>query len=166
VSASPIRAEPEGGVPSRTGTTDGIAEPAAPRRTPSRGPRDAPVEDADALMARADQARLGGRPAEAASLLERAMAREGDPAAGVAAFTLGRLELDVLSRPARAASAFTRALALPLPPRLREDAAARLVEAHVAAGDREAARAAAAEYLARYPEGRHAARVRSSAGNE
>lgn len=166
VSASTVRAEPEGGgVPSRRGATDGIDEPAAPsRRTPPRGPSDAPVEDADALMARADQARLGGRPSEAASLLEQAMAREGDPAAGVAAFTLGRLELDVLSRPARAASAFTRALALPLPPRLREDAAARRVEAHAAAGDLDAARAAAAEYLARYPEGRHAARVQSSAG--
>ena len=177
LSASPISAEPEGGgVPSRRGATDGIAEPAAPpvpaeepavpRRAQPRGPSasDAPGEDANALMARAAQARLGGRPSEAASLLEQAMAREGDPAAGVAAFTLGRLELDVLSRPDRAASAFTRALALPLPPRLREDAAARRVEAHAAAGDPDAARAAAAEYLARYPEGRHAARVRSSAG--
>lgn len=146
--------------------------PRAPRARAARPLEEAPVEegapaeDADALMARADQARLGGRPEEAARLLEEAMARAGDPAAGVAAFTLGRLELDVLSRPARAASAFTRALALPLPPRLREDAAARRVDAHAAAGDRDAARAAAAEYLARYPEGRHAARVRSAAGGD
>ncbi|MCZ7686579.1 MAG: hypothetical protein M5U28_50660 [Sandaracinaceae bacterium] len=73
------------------------------------------------------------------------------------------MELDVLSRPERAARAFSRALALRLPPRLREDARARLVEAHARAGDREAARRAAEAYLAEHPSGRHTERVRALA---
>lgn len=111
-------------------------------------------------MAAADEARREGRDQEAAAILERASALRGDPAAGLAAFTLGRLELDALRRPARAARAFSLALDLRLPPRLREDAAARLVEAHVAAGDTRAAAAAADAYLRDYPNGRHLERVR------
>ncbi len=133
----------------------------APRR--SREPAAARSEDAEALMAQADEARRAGRAEEAASLLERAMAREDDASAGVAAFTLGRMELDVLSRPERAARAFSRALTLRLPPRLREDARARLVEAHARAGDREAARRAAEAYRAEHPSGRHTERVRALA---
>jgi outer membrane protein assembly factor BamD (BamD/ComL family) len=88
------------------------------------------------------------------------MARNGDPAAGVAAFTLGRLELDVLHRPERAVRAFARALDTTLPARLREDAAARLVDAYVRAGDTASAQRAAENYLREYPEGRHADTVR------
>lgn len=119
-----------------------------------------PVESVDALMARADEARRAGRNDEAVALLERAMA-EDDPSAGVAAFTLGRLELDALDRPDRAVRAFSRALSLSLPPRLREDARARIVTAHQRAGDDAAARRAAEAYLAEHPSGRHAARVRA-----
>jgi len=124
----------------------------------------APLVSAEQAMAVADEARREGREREAASILERASQLRGDPAAGLAAFTLGRLELDRLNRPARAARAFSRALDLSLPPRLREDAAARLVDAHVAAGDERAAALAANFYLRDYPNGRHRARVRPHAG--
>lgn len=118
--------------------------------------------DAEALMARADEARRGGQLERAATLLERASRRPGDPSAGLAAFTLGRLELGALSRPDRAARAFERALSLPLTPRLREDAAARRVEALRRAGRPDAARVAAEAYLRDYPDGRFASTVRAS----
>jgi transmembrane sensor len=130
-----------------------IAEEPAPRR---------PAPDAEALMARADQARRAGDLRGASLLYERAAALGDDPSAGVAAFTLGRLELDSLHRPDRAARAFARALDLTLPPRLREDAAARLVQAHRESGDAASADRAARAYLAQYPDGRHTERVREA----
>jgi transmembrane sensor len=132
-----------------------------PRSTGASG---GAASDAEGLMAEADEARRAGRPERAAELLERASRLSGDPAAGVAAFTLGRLELEALGRPARAAAAFSRALDATLPARLREDAAARLVEAHVRSGDASAARRAADAYLRDYPNGRHVERVRPHAG--
>ncbi len=136
------------------------SEPRSSQGDPSEP---ATIEDANVLMSRADDARRAGRAEEAAALLARALARSDDPAAGVAAFTLGRLELDVLHRPERAARAFERALELALPPRLREDAAARRVEALAQTGDAGATRAAADAYLRDHPAGRHAARVRALA---
>jgi transmembrane sensor len=145
--------------------------PSEPRPSATRDPEPrprarenaspAPVrEDAEALMARADAARRDGRMDDAVELLTRAMADDADPAAGVAAFTLGRLELDVLHHADRAASAFDRALSLTLPPRLREDASARLVDARLAADQLALAERAADAYLRAYPEGRHVERIR------
>lgn len=136
----------------------------APIEPPPAEPPQArrPPPDAEALMVRADEARRAGDLEQASVLLERAAARNADPAAGVAAFTLGRLELDSRHRPDRAARAFARALSLTLPARMREDASARLVEAHRRTGDAAAADRAARAYLADYPEGRHAARVREA----
>lgn len=119
----------------------------------------------DELFALADVARLSGHPRDAVQPLERII--EGYASHGraaVAAFTLGRLHLEVLSDPHRARRAFERTIQLGAPPGLREDALARLVEAHARAGDRAAARASAAEYLRRHPEGRLAPQVRSWAG--
>lgn len=111
----------------------------------------------DDLLALADVARLSGHPAEAVRPLERILAEfAGDPQAPLAAFALGRLELDALGRPQAAAAALTRALALGVPQSLREDVRARLVEAHARAGDRGAARQAAAAYADEFPGGRHA----------
>jgi hypothetical protein len=72
---------------------------------------------------------------------------------------LGRVELDALGDPARAAEAFRRAITLGIPQGLLEDVYARLVEACARAGEREAARQAAAEYHARFPEGSRAAAI-------
>jgi transmembrane sensor len=109
------------------------------------------------LLALADVARLSGHPADAVAPLERILAElAGDPQAPLAAFTLGRLELDALSRPSDARAAFERALALGVPAGLREDARARLVEACARAGDRAAAVAAASAYAREFPGGRYA----------
>ena len=115
---------------------------------------------ASALLADADRARLAGRFEEGASLLRR-LVRDypGDQRAPLAAFSLGRLLLGELGRPAEAARAFARARALaPVGP-LAEDALAREAEAWARAKQLERARARAAEYLRAYPGGRRVADV-------
>ena len=115
---------------------------------------------AEELMRLADAARLSGHPGDAARALDALLARyPTHGSAPVAAFTLGRLSLDRLGNAARAASAFERALSLGIGRGLREDAMARLVEAHARAGNTSAARAAAARYRATFPEGRRRAIV-------
>ena len=114
------------------------------------------------LFALADVARLSGHAAEAEAPLERILTEfASDPQASLAAFALGRLELDSLGRPQKAVAALNRALALSIPQSLREDVRARLVEAHVRAGDRTAARAAADAYAREFPGGRHAKAIES-----
>lgn len=115
----------------------------------------------DDLLALADVARLSGHPADAVAPLTRVMNEHaGDPRAPLAAFTLGRLSLDALGRPAQAAAAFQRAIQLGLPGSLREDAYARLVEARSRAGDEPGARAAALEYEQHFPDGKRLREVR------
>ena len=107
------------------------------------------------LLVLADVARLSGHAAEAVAPLERILRDfPRDPQAPLAALALGRLELDTLDRPAKAAGALNRALSLGVPLSLREDVRTRLVEAYARAGNRAEARAAAAAYLREYPEGR------------
>jgi transmembrane sensor len=112
------------------------------------------------LLALADVARLSGHPAEAIEPLERILAGFArDPQAPLAAFALGRLELDALDRPRPAAEALERALMLGVPRSLREDVRARLVEAYGRAGDRAATRVAAERYLREFPSGHQAAEM-------
>jgi transmembrane sensor len=107
------------------------------------------------LLVLADVARLSGHAAEAVAPLERILRDfPGNPQAPLAALALGRLELDTLDRPAKAAGALNRALSLGVPLSLREDVRTRLVEAYARAGNRAEARAAAAAYLREYPDGR------------
>ncbi len=114
------------------------------------------------LLLLADVARLSGHPRDAVAPLERILdAYPRDAQAPLAAFALGRLELDALDAPAQAARALDRALALGLPQSLREDARARLVEAHARSGNAAAARAAAAAYRREFPDGRYRARIES-----
>ena len=114
------------------------------------------------LFALADVARLSGHPADAEAPLERILAdHAADPQAALAAFALGRLELDSLQKPGRAAAAFARALELGVPQTLREDLRARLVEAYLRVGDRAAARSAAREYEREFPNGRYARSIES-----
>ena len=114
------------------------------------------------LLALADVARLSGHPAEAVAPLARILSDFAhDPQAPLAAFALGRLELDGLDRPGPAATALERALALGVPRSLREDVLERLVEAHERAGERSAARGAAQAYVREFPAGRHRAKMES-----
>jgi transmembrane sensor len=109
------------------------------------------------LFALADVARLSGHPLEAEGPLQRIVTDHADdPQAPLAAFALGRLELDSLGKPERAAASFARALELGVPRSLREDLRARLVEAYLRAGNRAAARSAARDYNREFPDGRYA----------
>jgi transmembrane sensor len=109
------------------------------------------------LLALADVARLSGHPAEAVMPLERILNEfANDSQAPLAAFALGRVELDSLGRARAAASAFRKAIDLGIPSSLREDALARLVESCARSGDVVAARRAADEYRSEFPDGRHA----------
>jgi transmembrane sensor len=119
------------------------------------------------LLALADVARLSGHPREAVAPLERILARfASDPQAPLAAFALGRLELDALDQPRRAATALERALALGVPRSLKEDVRARLVEAYGRAGDRARAREAARAYLREFPDGRERAEMETQAASD
>lgn len=138
-----------------------LAAPTAPRESStSDDPPPAPSSadgshEVEALLARADDARLAGKYREAADILERVVTEgAGDRRAPLAEFSLGRLYLDSLNDPARAAVHFSRALLRGLAGALEEDAYARLVEAYARAGDARAARDIADRYRARYPRGR------------
>lgn len=118
------------------------------------------ARDVAALWELADVARFSGHPSEAAGPLRRLVSEHPDDArAALAAYTLGRLELDALGTPSAAAESFARSEALHLPDALREPAAASRVEALGRAGRRDEARAAAERYLARHPEGARRAQV-------
>lgn len=112
------------------------------------------ARDVAALWELADVARFSGHPSEAAVPLRRLVEEHpNDPRAALAAYTLGRLELDVLGAPHAAAESFARSEALGLPEALREAAAASRVEALGRAGRRDDARVAAERYVIRHPEG-------------
>jgi transmembrane sensor len=107
------------------------------------GPRGIARETAAAtsietLLQLADVARLSGHPQEAVPPLTRALeAFRSSPQAALAAFTLGRVQLDQLELPRAAADAFERAIALRLPRALLPDCYRRLAEAYGRAGDQE-----------------------------
>ncbi len=133
------------------------------------GPAGIAVEARDAtrdtLFTLVDVARLSGHPAEAVLPLRRLLrTHRADAHAPLAAFTLGRIQLDALARPSEAADAFADAIALGIRGGLLEDAHARLVEAHARSGNRAAALVAASEYQRRFPDGRHASAVRRWTG--
>jgi transmembrane sensor len=127
-----------------------LGPPPAPAAAQPTAPAAPPAPDAAKLLADADRARLGGRFDDGAALLER-LVREhpGDARAPLAAFSLGRLLLGELGRPAEAARAFARARALAPDGPLAREALAREAEAWARAGDSERARAREIEYRAR-----------------
>lgn len=118
-------------------------------------------EPGDLLLA-ADSARLGGKPAKAVPYLQTVVRRHpADARAPAAAFTLGRLLLDTLDAPHKAALSFEQAQRLAPQGPLAEDALFRQTEAWLRAGDTQRAKQTAAEYEKVYPMGRKLAALRS-----
>jgi transmembrane sensor len=112
-------------------------------------------------MLAADVARLSFHPADATRYLSRvANGFPGDKRAPLAAFTLGRVLLEDLGQPARAADAFRRAQQLAPRGPLASDALAREVEAARRSGQHERAKQVALRYLELYPDGPQAERLR------
>jgi transmembrane sensor len=117
-------------------------------------------DNAEELMLAADSARLSGDAAAAVPFLRRVAEQHArDSRAPLAAFTLGRILLFELGRPGEARAAFALTQKLSARGALAEDALAREVEAARGAGQRDAVRTLAHEYLTRYPEGRRRAEV-------
>ncbi|MEO0322992.1 MAG: FecR family protein [Myxococcota bacterium] len=113
------------------------------------------------LMEASDVARLSGHPREALPPLRQVLSRHArDPRAASAAFTLGRLYLETLGEPGRAALAFAQARQLRPRGPLAVDAFAREVEARGRAGDGPGARSLAARFLAAHPNHPRAGSVR------
>lgn len=120
------------------------------------------VEDNPAdLMLAADVARLSRHPAEATRFLSRvADGFPRDQRAPLAAFTLGRVLLEDLGQPARAADAFRRAQQLAPRGPLASDALAREALAAQRSGQAERSRLLARRYLELFPKGSQAERLR------
>lgn len=111
---------------------------------------------AESLLELARAARLAGRPdVERAALLACRRRAPGQAAAAQAAYLLGRA-----SAPAEAATWFAAYLHDQPRGLLAREASGRLLESHVAAGNHVGAEKAAAQYLAVYPRGPHAAMAR------
>ena len=120
------------------------------------------VED---LLHTADVMRLSHEPAQAIGPLRRIVSEHaGDRRAPLAAFTLGRVLLDELTRPSEAAAAFADAIRLAPEGPLVEDALARRVEALSRAGESAEARSRAEDYVRRFPHGRKLHAVRTFGG--
>ena len=125
--------------------------------TSSKSVRDEPSD----LMLAADVARLSRHPAEATRYLSRvADGFPRDKRAPSAAFTLGRVLLEDLGQPARAADAFRRAQQLSPRGPLASDALAREVEAAQRAGQTDRGKQAARRYVELFPSGPQAERLR------
>jgi ferric-dicitrate binding protein FerR (iron transport regulator) len=133
------------------------AAPPAPVAPAPPTPIAAAIDGADDLRPKDPEA--------AAALLERAVASHpDDPGVGLAAFALGRLYLESLGQPGRAAEVFRRIVDRGTPRALLEDAHTRLVEALLASGERHRAREAFDEYARKYPDGRRTAALRARVG--
>jgi transmembrane sensor len=129
---------------------------------PGAASAEAPSTD---LLILADRQRRRGDLEGAIQTLKLAVERGPDGTRGaMAAFTLGKLLLDGVGRPAEAQAAFRTCLNRSPPSAIAEDALTRLVEAQARSGAREAALATAREYQRRYPNGRRLSDVRRWTG--
>nr|HEX4317896.1 FecR family protein [Kofleriaceae bacterium] len=147
VAAKPLEARSGSGSGSKTDApVHAIVTPSHPAATPALS--------LSAALALADTQRGHGDAAAAADTIVRALAAAPrDESAGLAYFTLGRIYLDDLSQPSRAASAFEHVIALGSPHSLLEDAYARRAIALRASGRSDDAARALAAYDAAYPHG-------------
>lgn len=119
------------------------------------------------LMDAADAARLSGHADAAVSYLERVVTvHRKSPVAPLAAFTLGRVYLDRLGQPHKAAEAFELARKLAPAGSLAQDALAREVEALSKGGNAQKANVRASEYVRAYPNGRRLRAVQLYGGME
>ncbi|MBS2018078.1 MAG: FecR domain-containing protein [Deltaproteobacteria bacterium] len=159
--APPARSEPK----ALASTPEArIAAPPRSSPSPDRATAPAAAEPVVDAMDRADAERRSGQPRAAVATL-RALVDDGDRRAPLAAFTIAKINAEDLGDPRSSATWFERAIALGLPGGLDEEAHARAVEGHARAGARAEASRARARYEARFPSGRHLARVREWASS-
>ncbi|MCH9683881.1 MAG: FecR domain-containing protein [Deltaproteobacteria bacterium] len=137
-----------------------LLDPDPPVPTAPRTPR----PSIETLLANADTARArGDLPRAAAALSEVVRHHPKDPRAYSASFQLGKVER-ARGRHSAAANAFAKCWRRAPNGALAEDARAEAAQSWSAAGHEKRARAAAENYLERYPSGTHRARMRSLLG--
>lgn len=161
VTTSQANSVTSAGVPDAAMTPETLGPDASPDASADPGVRRVvPRATAKALFEEAEQARLQGRAGDAERLLER-FSREypGDARAGLVAFELGRLRMDVLMDTPRAIVALSDALRRGLGPEFREDAQARLVRLYARSGNTSACIRERKRYLEAFPEGRHVSAI-------
>lgn len=125
-----------------------------------------PPEDARTLLEKGRVARRKGNPQGAAAAYQQLLTQyPQDSRAGLAAFELGRLRMDRLGDLKGAVLALRQAVQLAPSANVKEDAMARLVDAHHRGGQTEACTDAQRAYLTAFPSGVHAATVRLRCGN-
>ena len=134
------------------------ANPAPALVTPQAGSGSARAASPESLLDDARAARLAGHTDLERTLLLACRKRaKGQPAASQAAYLLGRA-----SAAGQAAEWFETYLREEPKGLLAREAAGRLIESYRAAGNATAAKGAASRYLARYPNGPHAALARQA----
>jgi transmembrane sensor len=137
----------------------GLRGEARPKSNVLRDPSSS--ASAAGLFEEASVARRAGDAAQAAAILKRFLASySSDPRAGLAAFELGRLQMDSLGRPGEALGAFQRALRLSPGASFREDVLARIARAYARMGQEKACFKARETYEREYPDGVHQAGLR------
>ena len=157
--------------PVRDESEQAEVEPEAPElETPVRvrRRRAVPAEEEPAgptsqeLFMQARAARRNGNASGAAALYTQFLRSHPEDAnAGLVAFELGRLRMDVLQQPGQAVGAFRQALRLGAGA-FHQDARARLVEVLDNMGRTEECQRERERYLSAYPSGRHLEQVRSA----
>lgn len=127
-----------------------------------RRPRQSDGASAGELFESAREARRQGRDAEAAAAYAELLRRHPrDGHAGLAAFELARIRMDVEGDPRGAIEPLERAIDARV---FREDAMARLVRAYDESGMQSRCEAARGRYLEAYPEGVHVRSVQGACG--
>ncbi|HEY8925176.1 MAG TPA: tetratricopeptide repeat protein, partial [Polyangia bacterium] len=115
---------------------------------------------ARALLERAQMAWRAGRMNEAAADYAEVLDRHpADPRAALAAFELGRIQMDHLADLTAATASFERALHLAPRASFQEDTLARLAQANDRLGRQADCRRVRQRYMREYPSGLHVARV-------
>ncbi|MGK3992931.1 FecR domain-containing protein [Sorangium sp. So ce1024] len=168
-------ATPPEGAPATPQGGTALARPAqppaaagSPGAPAAQGPAAAAAPGADAaqkLFEAANQARRAGDLERAAALYRQLVAKHpGDARAQIAALELGRIEME-RGKGANAEDALRTAASSSAGSSVHEDALARLVRLYDSQGKRDACEEARRRYLATYPNGVHAAAVRSACGS-
>jgi hypothetical protein len=127
-------------------TVAGAALPTPSAKSPSESPKE--------LFESAETSRINGKLHDSADALNKLRRTyRSDPRAGLAAFELGRMRMDIFGDVSGSVDALRDAIQLSPGAPFREDAESRLVQLYNRQGNREACKAAKSAYFSHFPKG-------------
>ena len=133
-----------------TAEPSGTARPAAGSATAVKSSNESPKE----LFELAEMSRINGKLRDSADALNKLRRTyRSDPRAGLAAFELGRMRMDIFGDLSGSVDALRDAIQLSPGATFREDAESRLVQVYNRQGNFTACQAAKSEYLNHFPHG-------------